>query len=85
MCQIHERLPPGGLLVFCSTQHEIELLGRMLVAVYRRKRLDYPGDVVHRARCKRAKGGKAAPAPPNPSKGSFLAIFFRSASDGKGL
>eukprot|EP00667_Euglena_gracilis_P007989 EG_transcript_8077 len=63
VCQIHERLPPGGLLVFCSTQHEIELLGRMLVAVYRRKRLDYPGDVVHRARCKRAKGGKAAPAP----------------------
>eukprot|EP00668_Euglena_longa_P015920 GGOE01020096.1.p1 GENE.GGOE01020096.1~~GGOE01020096.1.p1 ORF type:complete len:1145 (+),score=390.54 GGOE01020096.1:167-3436(+) len=65
VCQIHERLPPGGLLVFCSTQHEIELLSRMLVAIYRRKRLDYPGDVVQRrkdfARRKRAKGGKAVP------------------------
>jgi len=50
VCQIHERLPPGGLLVFCSTQREIELLGRMLTAIYRRKKVDYPGDSAHRRR-----------------------------------
>eukprot|EP01012_Entosiphon_sulcatum_P017545 TRINITY_DN2230_c0_g1_i1.p1 TRINITY_DN2230_c0_g1~~TRINITY_DN2230_c0_g1_i1.p1 ORF type:complete len:1073 (+),score=269.94 TRINITY_DN2230_c0_g1_i1:30-3221(+) len=40
--QIHERLPEGGILVFLSTQREIEDLLTMLRNHYQRKRTFYP-------------------------------------------
>jgi ATP-dependent RNA helicase DHX37/DHR1 len=39
--QIHKKLPPGGILVFLSTQREIEQLSGQLTAFYRRTRIRY--------------------------------------------
>ena len=34
VCQIHERLPPGGILVFLTGQREVEYLCRRLRTKY---------------------------------------------------
>lgn len=41
VCQIHKKLPPGGILLFLSTQQEIESLCERLRAHYAKTRIEY--------------------------------------------
>ncbi|AAZ12018.1 pre-mRNA splicing factor ATP-dependent RNA helicase, putative [Trypanosoma brucei brucei TREU927] len=41
VCQIHKKLPPGGILVFLSTQYEIGLLCDRLLLHYAKTKIEY--------------------------------------------
>ncbi|KEG15503.1 putative ATP-dependent RNA helicase [Trypanosoma grayi] len=41
VCQIHKKLPPGGILIFLSTQQEIESLCECLRQHYAKTRIEY--------------------------------------------
>ena len=41
VCQIHKKLPPGGILVFMTAQREIEMLCRMLRDHYSKTRIEF--------------------------------------------
>ncbi|KAG8346282.1 putative ATP-dependent RNA helicase [Trypanosoma vivax] len=41
VCQIHKKLPPGGILVFLATQHEIVYLCDLLCSHYSKTRIEY--------------------------------------------
>ncbi|CCD14764.1 unnamed protein product, partial [Trypanosoma congolense IL3000] len=44
VCQIHKKLPPGGILVFLATQHEIQYLCERLRTHYSETRVEYYED-----------------------------------------
>ncbi|EPY20200.1 ATP-dependent RNA helicase DHX37/DHR1 [Strigomonas culicis] len=41
VCQVHKKLPPGGILVFLCTQHEIEDLCSRLRSHYAKTKIEY--------------------------------------------
>jgi ATP-dependent RNA helicase DHX37/DHR1 len=62
--QLHKKLPPGGVLVFLSTQREIDTLCKRLQAHYAKTRIVYEDDkyTKHSLLTSRKEGGMAAAA-----------------------